>query len=392
MNRREFLVSAGAGAPAVAACGAVWYAYDGQSLYAQADGPYSAWSEWKHAPTGGPVALLRSAVLASSPHNTQPWRFRVGESSVELFLDPRRSVVGLDPFLREAYIGMGCALENLVLAAGAQGFAERAIVPDGRLGLQPVEPLRMVARVNLTQGTRRETDLLAAIPNRHTNRGLYDPSRELPTGFVEELRGINEGDARVFVFEDSSRKEQLVRISAAANRELYADAEVEGGNQQWIRWRTNEIRRNADGITIDNFGLPPAMTAIAKAAPRWLLRQAATPGRRSEMYEPQMRSARVIGVIAVRDRMSMRQSVAAGRVWQRAHLLATSRGVAARPFNEAVEMVDYERRHGRPARRLGELAGVIGEAGLEPTFLFLMGWATQEARLSPRRGVGRVTL
>ena len=110
------------------------------------------------------------------------------------------------------------------------------------------------------------------------------------------------------------------------------------------------------------------------------------------MYEPQMRSARVIGVIAVRDRMSVRQSVAAGRVWQRAHLLATSRGVAARPCNEAIEMADYERQYRRPARRLGELAGVIREAGWEPTFLFLMGRATQEARLSPRRGVGRVML
>jgi hypothetical protein len=260
-----FLASAGAGSAALAAGGAGWYAYDEQSLYAQADGPYSAWSEWKEATATGPAALLRSAVLASSPHNTQPWPFRVGESSVELFLDPRHSVAGLDPFLREAYIGMGCALENLALAAGAQGFAERAIAPDGCLSLQPVETLRMVARVDLTPGTRRETELWAVIPNRHTNRGLYDPSRELPTGFVEELRAINEADARVF-------------------------------------------------------------------------------------------------------------------------------GVAARPCNEAVEMVDYERSRVRPARRLGELAEVIGKAGWEPTFMFLMGWATQQARLSPRRGVGRVML
>jgi hypothetical protein len=108
------------------------------------------------------------------------------------------------------------------------------------------------------------------------------------------------------------------------------------------------------------------------------------------MYEPQLRSARLIGMIAVRDRLSARQSVAAGRLWQRTQLLATARGVAARPCNEAIEMVDYERWHGRPARRLGELAGVLGEAGWEPTFLFLMGWAMQQGRLSPRRGVGRV--
>ena len=389
------MLSAGAGAPAAVTGGTAWYAYDGHSLYIQESGPYSAWREWRQgndAPGPRPTVLLRSAVLASSPHNTQPWRFRVGESSVQLFLDPRRSVEGLDPFLREAYIGMGCALENVALAAGAYGWTERTNVPDGRLASQPTEALRMVAQVDLEPGPRRQSLLYGAIPNRHTNRGMYDPGRELPSGFIGELSRLGEGDARVFVFEDQSRKDQLVRISAAANRELYSDAWVEGGNQQWIRWRTNEIRRQADGITIDNFGLPPVMTAFAKAAPTRLIQRAASPERRSEMYEPQMRSARVIGVIAVRDRMSVRQSVAAGRVWQRAHLLATSRGAAARPCNEAIEMADYERQHGRPPRRLGELAGVIGEAGWEPTFLFLMGRATQEAGLSPRRGVGRVVL
>jgi hypothetical protein len=365
MNRRCFLFSAGASTAAAAVGGAAWYAYDGQSLYTQPGGPYSAWREWTDTQGAAPAALLKSAVLASSPHNTQPWRFRVGAAFVELFLDARRSVAGLDPFLREAHIGMGCALENLALAAGAHGLTERIEVPDGRLTLQPAETLRMVARTELAAGTRRESELYAAIPNRHTNRGLYDAGRQLAGAFVEQLRALNEGDARVFVFDDAPQKDELVRISAAANRELYADAEVEAGNQRWIRWRTAEIRRHADGITIDNFGLPPAMTAVVKMAPTWVVQRAATPAKRSEMYEPQMQTASVIGVIAVRDRMSVRQSVEAGRIWQRAHLLATARGVAARPCNEAVEMIDYECWRRRPARRLGELAGVIGEAGWE---------------------------
>ena len=193
MNRRRFLLSAGAGATVAATGGTAWYAYDGNSLYMQENGPYSAWREWrgwrqrKDVPGPGPAVLLRSAVLASSPHNTQPWRFRVGESSVQLFLDPRRRVEGLDPFLREAYIGLGCALENVALAAGAHGLRDRTNVPDGLLASQPAEALRMVAQVDLDPGPRLQSALYGAIPNRHTNRGLYDPGRELPAGFIEQL-------------------------------------------------------------------------------------------------------------------------------------------------------------------------------------------------------------
>lgn len=58
-----------------------------------------------------------------SPHNTQPWRFKVTNSWIELYIDPNRNVGALDPYLREEHIGMGCALENLMLAAGANGYA-----------------------------------------------------------------------------------------------------------------------------------------------------------------------------------------------------------------------------------------------------------------------------
>lgn len=390
MSRRSFLLSTGASAAALATGGVVWYVQKGQSIYRQTEGPYSAWQEWTESKGGGVAGLLRSAVLAASPHNTQPWRFRVGESFIELFLDVRRRVAGLDPYLREAHLGMGCALENLVLAARAAGFSERVIVTEGSLLPAASEPLRMMARVELMPGPRRESELYAAIPHRRTNRGLYDSTRKLEGKFVDELGNLEEPETRMFLFAEGIQREELIGISVAANRELYADTEVEAGNQEWIRWDAKAVEEQADGIAIDNFGLPPAMAAIAKAAPAWVVQRAATPARRSEMYEPQMRSASLIGVIAVRDRMSVRQSIAAGRLWQRAHLLATARGVAARPCNEAIEMIDFEQRHSQRAGRLAALQSVIGEAGWEPTFLYLMGQATQSAPPSPRRRGRRV--
>src|SRR5260370_18101217 len=44
-----------------------------------------------------------------------------------------------------------------------------------------------------------------------------------------------------------------------------------------------------------------------------------------------------------------------GRIWQRAHLFTTVRGLSARPSNEAVEMVDHEKSLGRRASRFAPI-------------------------------------
>ena len=75
-----------------------------------------------------------------------------------------------------------------------------------------------------------------------------------------------------------------------------------------------------------------------------------------------MLSAPLIGFIAVRDRYDQEQCLRAGRIWQRAHLPATARGLAARPSNEAVEMVDHERALGQSGGQTDEnvLARSVG--------------------------------
>jgi nitroreductase len=392
MHRRAFLLSTGA-VTLAAAKGGMWLAYDGGHLTAADESAYSAWSSWTAGGEPKPVKLVRSAILASSPHNTQPWRFRVADDFVELYLDANRKVPGLDPYLREAHIGVGCALENLLLSAAAEGYRTKVTLSEGALYPPVAEPqLRLVARVDLAPGAPRSSELYRAIPNRHTNRSICDPSKELPAGFAEELLSVcnTDQDARLLLFSDKAQRDELTRISVGANFELYSDPEVENGSEQWIRWRSEEIRKHKDGLGIDNLGLPPHTAAMAKIAPVWLLKRAASPSHRSAMYEQQMQSTRLMVIIAVRDRLEKRSCLLAGRLWQRAHLLATARGIGARPCNEAVEMIDHERIHSQPAVRLQALQQVMETKEFQPIFLFLLGFPTLPAHASPRRPVEEV--
>jgi len=105
-----------------------------------------------------------------------------------------------------------------------------------------------------------------------------------------------------------------------------------------------------------------------------------------------MLSAPLIGIIAVRDRYDQADCLRAGRIWQRAHLLATAHDLAGRPCNEAVEMIDHESAQGKPAQRASLLAEVLGDTTWQPTFVFYMGCPLWKARTSPRRSIDRVVL
>jgi len=113
---------------------------------------------------------VRAGILAASPHNTQPWLFRVSNSSIELYADTKRNTGALDPYLREQHISLGCALENLMLAAGASGYSASVSLLPGKLEPSPANQPQLVARVELAPGARQKNELYDVIPLRHTNR------------------------------------------------------------------------------------------------------------------------------------------------------------------------------------------------------------------------------
>jgi hypothetical protein len=393
MQRRSFLKGAVAVTVLVAG-GGVWRA-DDQGVFSVGEGPaYEPWKDWRTDSNNkdGTLALVRAAILAASPHNTQPWLFKATNSSIELYVDTSRNVGALDPYLREEHIGMGCALENLMLAAAANGYQATLKLVPGKLGLIPAEAAtKLLAHVDLATGKREESELYAAIPRRHTNRSAYIPEKPIPPEFIDALSALasDEPDVKIFLFTAEADRKKIVGISSAANTELYSDPEVDRGSDRWVRMNWNSVQKHRDGLTVDAFGLPPIKTAVAKMMPLWMLRWAASRGPQNG-YSNLMLSAPLIGIIAVHDRYDQEHCLRAGRIWQRAHLLATARGLAGRPCNEAVELLDHDKAGGELAKRTGWLGDVMGDYTWQPTFVFYMGYPTLTARASPRRPIEKV--
>jgi hypothetical protein len=142
----------------------------------------------------------------------------------------------------------------------------------------------------------------------------------LPDDFIEMLKRLNENeDVRLFLFASESERTNIVKISSAANQEIYSDPDVVSGSNRWVRLQWSAVQRSGDGLTIEAFGLSPIDTAIAKTVPQTML---AWLGSHNETnaYSNLMLSAPLIGFIAVRDRYDQQQCLLAGRTWQRLHL------------------------------------------------------------------------
>jgi nitroreductase len=386
MPSRRAVIAGGAGA-AIAALG--YRAWD-RGVFAGATGPaYVPWDEWRGSDAYGTQRSLRAAILAASPHDTQPWLFGVSASTVAVYADRTRHLGTFDPFRREMHLGLGCAIENFVLAGRSLGIATHVQPASGRLELSPAPQPVLAARIALGTGQPAPDALFGAIPKRHTNRGPYRDEAPAPERLHRLSDLLSDPNVRVVFMSDDGARRELGAIIVKATERIIADPEMSVDSFRWIRTGRRDVLAHRDGVTIDAAGTSRLMTIAGKVMPD--LGAASTDRIWLDMTrDVHAATAPVFGMILVRDRLDMVQAIAAGRAWQRLHLAVTAQGLAPQPLNQPVEMIDRHQML-RRADEFGPALGTVARAGgWEPTFVFRLGYAMREAPRSPRRSLSDV--
>lgn len=391
IGRRRFLKGAGVVSVLVVG-GTVWRAC-GQGVFSSGEGPaYEAWHTWQDDDVDGPLVLVKAAILAANPHNTQPWLFRVAESRIELLADTSRHLGAMDVYMREMHIGLGCAVENMLIAAKAHGYAPRLTLSPGTLDdLRPDSTPILAASVDLSSAEAIVSDLYKAIPNRHTDRAPYS-NKAVGTSELETLKRLADDAPQLAVFFLSSEqeREQFIDGSIRATEAIIADETMSHDSAKWFRHSWDDVQKYKDGPHIDTAGVSWFKRAVVKILPPvseetanqyWLEATATT-----------LRSTPVMGFIGVRQLYDRPQALRAGQLWQRMHLWATSHGLSMQPVNQMVEIVDRERELGKQASMASTLSAMLGEPGWTPTFAFRLGHPTMDALRSPRRPAQEVVL
>ncbi|TVQ40064.1 MAG: Tat pathway signal protein [Spirochaetaceae bacterium] len=269
--------------------------------------------------------IVRYATLAPSGHNAQCWRFQIEDHCISILPDLSRRTPVVDPDDHHLYVSLGCAAENLVLAAQVYGF-------DGALRFSSASDGVVSVSLIRSSAIRPASPLFQAIPYRQCTRAEYDGR---PLG-SEELRllqaaGTGSGVAPILLTGHESI-EKVLESAVQGNTMQISNPAFVDELEHWIRFSDAEAVRTGDGLPSRATGNPPV--------PRWLgrrlFRMLFRPQPENDRLARHIRSSAGIALFVsnVDDRA---HQVEAGRCYQRFALQATALGIRNAFINQPVE-------------------------------------------------------
>ncbi len=308
-------------------------------------------------------SALALAARAPSVHNSQPWRWRVGEHSVHLYADPDLQLRHTDPDARDMLLSCGAALNHCVVAFAALGWQSKVHrFPN------PADPYHLAA-IELHRYPANEVDvaLVAAIPRRRTDRRFFS-SWPVPQGDIA-LMGARAARAGVMLRRVDGIAE-LKRLAAEAASRHSTDPEYLAELSMWSGRYGSVAGVPARSTPEPNSSA--ALPARAFAGPVLAQPPGATPAEDS---------AAVIALGTVDDDGLAR--LRAGEATSLVLLTATAMGLASCLVTEPLEI---------PETRAAVQADVFGDDAY-PQALLRIGWAPVNADplpATPRRDLSEV--
>ena len=259
-----------------------------------------------------------AALRAPSILNTQPWRWTLAEDTAELWVDPDRRLVHLDPDGRLLTLSCGVALDHAVTALHAGGYTgDVTRFPDpGRTDL--------VASVKRGRVTVPEWDRYQAIYARRTDRRPF--ADQPPTG--EQLASLRTAAERHGTHLHLVSHDQLGAFAAAvskAGRLEHTETDLATDVHTW----TTRPATSGDGVPLRTTAEPGQRTIT----PRDLSgdRPAALPADTTH-------DTATAYLILFTDTDEPHNWLHAGEALSDVWLTLTAAGLAASPISEIIEV------------------------------------------------------
>ena len=346
MNRRRIL--AGAGTAILGAAGAATLSFariGSMGEYATA----AAASRREISGRPQPESLVHYATLAANSHNTQPWRFRFSRSEITILPDFSRRTPVVDPDDHHLFVSLGCAAENLALAAEAAGRR-------GEIRFNPVDSGSLT--LALGTGPAERSILFEAIPKRQSTRNDY-AGKSVSISDLQTLAAAGRiPGVDMLIVTDQAQIERILTLVIAANSAQVADPAFVSELKRWLRFNPRQALETGDGLFSAATGNPIAPAWLGSLMFDLTFRAAAE----NDKYARQLRSSAGV-VIFFSERDDKEHWTRAGRACQRFALQATALGLMHAFINQPVEVAPL-----RP-----ELASLAGMAGRRPDVVMRFG-------------------
>ncbi len=309
--------------------------------------------------------LVRYATLAANGHNTQPWKFAIRENAIEIHPDYTRRLPAVDSKDRELWISLGCALENLLLASQAAGYAPEVTYPDAADFIH----------VRLTADIPQSSQLFDTIPLRQNTRSEYDGQR-INNDDLDQVHALplEPGVALSFVLNPTDLETVLEYVNEG-NLRQYADKAFIDELIYWLRFNKKEAMASLDGLFLRCLGNPEV--------PRWLGRIFVAGTRPQQQADVDAKKLRTSpgAVVLASESDDKTAWVRTGQVYERMALKLTSLNIKSAFLNQPIEVADLR----------SQFQSAMGLGATLPQLLVRFGYADPMPR-SLRRPVEQVIM
>ncbi len=265
--------------------------------------------------------LVRFAALAANSHNTQPWTFTARGNEIVIAPDVTRRCPVVDPDDHHLFVSLGCAAENLVLAASTLGLKATPVFDgDGIvIALEAAPPATSV--------------LADAITRRQSTRAAFD-GRPVALDALRRLESAcGEPGVSAIMLTDRVGVAKVTDYVLAGNSAQMRDKAFMDELVHWMRFSESDALATMDGLFSRASGNPALPAWIARPLLNWVF----TESGENEKYRAQLDSSAGVVVLAA-ETGDKAQWIAVGRACQRFGLQATALGLKYSFINQPVEV------------------------------------------------------
>lgn len=316
--------------------------------------------------------LVKFGILAPSTFNSQPWRCKIINNKLVVYLDLEKLPKVSDKSGRFGYITIGCFIENILISAAHFNFASEVKFTENLGSSKKSEKYQEIATITFTSGKvdKSRSGLFPAITQRATNRSL-SKSKNIEKSVLIKLREMAEKNQNLQILTSKNHK-SLTEISSQADAQVWGDIEFRREHVGWVR---NNITKQFDGM--------PGFGVGVKLIPSFFAR----PVILSKIF-PKLQARKNIKAIsstrhfvALISDDSPEAWIKIGMLFERLALFLTLKGIVCSPMGHFIE--DDTARN-----RLTSLLELKGQQ--KPQIFFRIGFPSEPVRHSPRRTVEQI--
>lgn len=137
--------------------------------------------------------IVEYGVMAPSTHNTQPWRFKIKDNLLEIYIDFTKFIPEADPMMRNMYISIGALITNIIMASKSFSVKPRVEFVKNLPGSEKVCSITL-ENINQAADPNDKT-VLNSIMHRQNYRGFY--KKALGTNILDQVRRASNKNKKV---------------------------------------------------------------------------------------------------------------------------------------------------------------------------------------------------